>query len=454
MGIRVRELSVLLGALLGVLVLLALQTVAQGQSSSASVAGEPVDASDGTIYIAGELIVTYEEKATEATEDNAVEDVDGEVEDEIEALDAEVVEIPAIQDDAPGEAREQKLADAKQDLENAPGVEAVDYDYIRQTAEVDEPSEALIDDPYYYEQYGLDLPNFPQAWTKSNRGEDARVAIVDTGIFQEHEDFLYDDPDPTGGESKSKVILQRDFVDDDLIADDDNGHGTHVAGTVGAVTSNNKGIASGCPGCDLIIARALGGEEGTGSDSDIADAIVWSAQRGADVINLSLGGAGSSTVLRQAVDYAYARNAVVVAAAGNDGNSTINYPAGYSNVISVAATNEFDMRAKFSNTGGTIDVAAPGVGILSTYPGTDLESAYKFLDGTSMASPHVAALAALLVAQDLVDSNPGNRSNSQVRTLILKTAVDLGVAGRDSSYGMGRIDALRAVNRGAKPKFQ
>jgi subtilisin family serine protease len=143
---------------------------------------------------------------------------------------------------------------------------------------------------------------------------------------------------------------------------------------------------------------------------------------------------------------------VVVAAAGNDGDRTINYPAAYANVMSVAATTSIDSRATFSNFGGTIDIAAPGKGILSTYLGTDPESAYRFLDGTSMAAPHVSALAALLVAQDKAEppATQGNRSNTEIRNLIQRSSRDIGTAGRDKYFGWGRIEANKALRRGAQ----
>ncbi len=251
--------------------------------------------------------------------------------------------------------------------------------------------------------------------------------MVDTGIDANHPDL------------KGKVIAQHDFVHNDGTANDTAGHGTHVAGTIAASTNNGVGVAGGCPRCRLLAARVLA--KNGGYDSDIARGIVWSANNGARVINLSLGGAAYSTALKRAVDYAYNKGAVVVAAAGNTGNGTYHYPAAYPDVIAVAATDSADRRASFSSYGNWVDVAAPGVDILSTYPrwleSNFYEPGYKFMEGTSMASPHVAALAGLLAAQ--------GRSKSEIRFRLLSTADDIGPEGRDRYTGAGLIDAAKAV---------
>ena len=188
-----------------------------------------------------------------------------------------------------------------------------------------------------------------------------------------------------------------------------------------------------CPGCRLLIAKA-GGSEGL-SDFDIAQGIYWSVNNRAKAINLSVGGYESNRVLEHAVDYAWDHGVVVVAAAGNDNTSRPSYPAAYRHVISVSATNELDMKARFSNHGTTVDVAAPGVEILSTVPG----GGYDTRNGTSMASPQVAALAGLLAAQD--------RTAPEIRRRIQRTATDLGADGRDEVYGWGLINANKAVRR-------
>ncbi|QIN80177.1 S8 family serine peptidase [Rubrobacter marinus] len=185
------------------------------------------------------------------------------------------------------------------------------------------------------------------------------------------------------------------------------------------------------PDCELLVAKALTSEEG-GFDSDIAEGIIWSADNGAKVINLSFGGPEPARILKQAIGYAHRKGAVVVAAAGNAGERDREYPAAYSRTIAVAATDERDRRAPFSSSGRYVDVAAPGVDVLSTVPG-----GYASYSGTSMAAPHVAALAGLLAGE--------GQSKREIRRSILSTAQDLGPRGRDQEFGAGRIDASRAV---------
>jgi len=259
-------------------------------------------------------------------------------------------------------------------------------------------------------------------------GKGARVAVVDTGIALPHPDL------------GSKVVAQKDVIDNDNRAEDDTqGHGTHVAGTIGAVTNNSEGIAAVCPSCRLLVARS--GDFRGLFDDDVVQGVYWSVQNNASAINLSLGAKRPSWALEHAVNYAWRHDVVVVAAAGNhDPNNTddpkrTNYPAAFKNVISVAATTPSHKKAPFSNI-GKIDVAAPGVEILSTVPGARL---YDYKQGTSMACPHVAALAGLLSAQ--------GRSALEIRRRIVRTATDLGPEGKDKYYGWGLIAANRAVRR-------
>lgn len=181
----------------------------------------------------------------------------------------------------------------------------------------------------------------------------------------------------------------------------------------------------------LLVAKAGNYSEGF-YDSDVIEGIYWSVQNEAKAINLSLGGPGQSWAMERAINYAWERGVVVVAAAGNQNSSTPNYPSGYANVMSVAATNKKDNKAPFSSH-GKIDVSAPGVGITSTVPG----GGYEAYSGTSMASPHVAALAGLLAAQ--------GRSAVEIRERMQATTKDLGPVGKDAYYGWGRIDASEAV---------
>ena len=228
------------------------------------------------------------------------------------------------------------------------------------------------DDPRFGEQWNLPAISAPDAWD-TTKGKGAKVGIIDTGIEKTHPDL------------KGKVIAGKDFTCKEGDANergpctptfqDENGHGTHVAGIVAAITDNKIGVASGCPDCGLIIAKALTAPEGSeahGTTDDIAEAIIWAVDQGAQVINMSLTvndepGTGNFTCgaykeLKDAVNYAWDKGAVVVAAAGNEGKNSVTYPGGFENVIAVGAVDENNKKGDFSNYGADwVDVAAPGV---------------------------------------------------------------------------------------------
>ncbi len=408
MVILERQVGVVLVSLLGALALLAFSPAALGQSAEGAVDHGPA----GAPYAAGELIVTYEEEAPDTAVESLDEEVGAEVEEDLPAIDARLFEFPEVEDERSGKVREENLASIKEDLENDPAVESVDYNYLRTLSNAP-------DDPRFDEQWGMIKPRFEGAWSRT-RGQGIRVAVVDTGAAVRHPDL------------KRKIALQRDFRHNDGTVEDSAGHGTHVAGTVAAETNNRRGVAGGCPACKLLIAKAFSPDGGY--DFAIARSITWSVDRGAKVINCSFEGPGNSEALKDALDRATRKGAVVVAAAGNGGTSAPSYPAAYPNVIAVAATNMDDRRASFSNHGSWVDVAAPGVNILSTVPG-----GYGYRGGTSMAAPHVSALAGLLASQ--------GRGPKAIRDRILRTALDLGPDGRDPYYGKGRIRADLAAKR-------
>jgi thermitase len=228
-----------------------------------------------------------------------------------------------------------------------------------------------------------------------------------------------------------KVVRGYDYVDNDWDPYDGNGHGTHAAGIAAAITNNTRGIAGMAPDAKIYAVRVLD-DSGSGTLQNVANGIIHAADNGADVISLSLGSPNDSITLKEAVDYAWNKGVVVVAAAGNDGSSQPAYPAYYSNAIAVAATDSDESKASFSNYGSWVDVAAPGVNIYSTYT----DSSYASLSGTSMATPHVAGLAGLLDAQ--------GRSASEIRATIENTADP--ISGTGTYWSKGRINAYRAVN--------
>lgn len=372
--------------------------------------------SDGAPYAAGELLVTFKPDVPLGRVEKVQEETGAKgEEEEIPNLDARLLTFPKVESEASGDVREEVLLRKKNELEADPRVESVDFNYLRKPSYVP-------NDPRFPTQYGLSRARFTKAWNRT-RGGGVRIAIIDGGVDTRHPDL------------RSKIVAQKDFVTGDPVAEDSlGGHGTINAGIAAAVTNNGKGVAGGCPNCKLLVAKVL--DRYGGYDSDVANGIVWSVDRGAKVVNLSLGGEGSSRVLKDAVDYATNKGAVVVASAGNYaeyGNPRI-YPAAYPNAIAVAATDSQDRRAYFSERGNWVDVAAPGVDILSTLPG----GRYGKMSGTSMAAPYVSGLSGLLAAQGL--------TNSQVKGRIESRATDLGPRGKDPYYGYGRINAQAAVN--------
>ncbi len=302
--------------------------------------------------------------------------------------------------------------------------QAEKHQYVRYAEENARAETAVtVDDPKR-DTGALDLVNAPEAWDTTFGSSDVTVAIIDTGVDYNHEDLADSFRSDPGD----------DFADDDddpAPDADDEGHGTHVAGIAGAVTDNDTGVA-GISQSELISGRALD-ENGSGFASDIADAIRWAADQGADVINLSLGGGGQSSTMKNAVNYAHNNGATLVAAAGNDSENSVQFPAGYSDCIAVSAVDDSGDLASFTNTGDAIELAAPGVGYRSTYP---VDDNYVRLNGTSMASPCVAGVAALVIDQWDTD-------NATTREHLKNTARDTDLG--DKEEGAGIVDAQAAV---------
>ena len=283
-------------------------------------------------------------------------------------------------------------------------------------------TDTIPSDPGWGNQYGLLAIHAPQGWDFTTGSTTEIIAIVDTGVDLGHVDLA------------TKIIPGYDFVNNDSLPQDDNGHGTHVAGIAGALSNNGIGIAGVSWGALIMPVKVLDAS-GSGSYANVAAGIIWAADNGAKVINLSLGGADPSTVLEEAVNYAYGKGVTVVASAGNSGSNSILYPARYPHVIAVGATDSSNNRASFSNTGSELDVVAPGVGIYSTLMGNN----YGTLSGTSMAAPFVSGLAAILMGF------PANNSPDVILSEIETTALDLGLPGRDDLYGYGLIQMDAAI---------
>jgi type VII secretion-associated serine protease mycosin len=287
-------------------------------------------------------------------------------------------------------------------------------------------------DPDREIQWDFGKLHVAKAWPTST-GAGVVVAVLDSGVDARH-------PDLAG-----QVLTGYDELTGRAGANTDpNGHGTHVAGTIAAVTGNDVGISAIAPDATILPVRVVGAT-GEGFMSDAAKGIVYAADHGADVINMSLGSKDQNKAVSNAVAYARSKGVVVVAAAGNEREkgSPISYPAATPGVIAVAATDDADKAASFSNRGSYVDVAAPGTRILSTVPAS--KGYYAAYSGTSMASPHVAAVAAL------IRSKYPALTPDEVASALESSATDLGTKGKDSDYGYGRIDA-RAALRAAAPK--
>src|SRR3954469_6784006 len=307
---------------------------------------------------------------------------------------------------------------------------------------------ATPNDSLYTQEYGLNNTgqtggtadadiDAPEGWDLAglaafpNTGG-VKVGIVDTGIDKTP-------PDLAGKAVGCATSYNAGTLIVNGVCTDDNGHGSHVSGTISANTNNGQGVAGVAFNSPLVMCKALATAAGTGLTSDIANCINWVAGQGVKVISMSLGG-GDNATLKSAVQNAYAGgNGVrLCAAAGNDGNATLNYPAAYPDVVSVAATDNRDQRASFSNANADVEVAAPGVNVESTYTG----GLYMSLSGTSMATPHVAGVAAVISGL-----NP-TANAATVRSKLDAAVDDIGASGRDQSFGFGRVNLCKAAGGG------
>lgn len=300
---------------------------------------------------------------------------------------------------------------------------------------------------YPTEQYGPQTIRLPEAWDLTVGRTGVIVAVADSGFRLDHEEFqdasIWDNNDPPNDIDDDGNGFVDDFRGWDFINDDNNpsttgtqgNHGTHVMGILAAPTNNKKGIA-GVAQCTIMPLQVLNGLNGTWAA--ISEAIEYAVDNGANVINYSAGGFGGAGILSDAVQYAYDNNVVVVGAAGNNNSSTLYFPAAYPGSIAVAATGEDDVYYQQSNFGDYVDVSAPGIGIYSTLAtGT---TAYGFDLGTSMATPHVSGLIALMLS-----INP-DLTIEEIRSHLRTNAVDLGDPGYDEFFGAGRIDAKATLD--------
>lgn len=365
---------------------------------------------------------------------------------------------PSADFEVVGKSVGKTIAETVAEYKKDPAVEYAEPDYIMSAS-------MIPNDPLYSFQWHLDNSVYggihaESAWDLS-QGADVIVAVVDTGI-------AYEDYSPAPDENyvqapdlaDTSFAPGYDFVNGDTHPNDDESHGTHVAGTIAQSTNNGLGVAGVASKAILMPVKVLDGN-GDGYVSDVAAGIRYAADNGAKVINMSLGGDGAQD-LADAVDYAYGKGVVIVAAAGNDADSHpyhggINYPAAYDHVIAVGATRFDETRSYYSNYGPELDIVAPGGdvtvdqngdgyadGVLQntfdeTTSGDYSDFSYWFFQGTSMASPHVAGAAALIASQD------PSMTPDDIELRLESTAEDKGAAGWDQYYGSGLLDIGAAV---------
>jgi type VII secretion-associated serine protease mycosin len=289
-------------------------------------------------------------------------------------------------------------------------------------------------DTYRSQQWALNALKAETVHEKT-KGSGVTVAVVDTGVKSSHSDL------------SGNVLSGTDYVSPGTSANDENGHGTHIAGIIAALHNNSRGIAGFAPKAKILPVRVLD-RTGSGTSANVAKGIIYAADRGAKVINLSLGSNQSSTAMQSAVSYAISKNVLVVAAAGNGGcgllGAATEYPASYSGVVGVAAVTQSLSRASYSSCGSWVDVAAPGSGIISTMIqnsvglGCSSSANYCTLSGTSFSTPYVAAAGALAIARR-------GWSQSTVASRLQSTATDLSPSGRDRYTGAGFINPLKML---------
>jgi serine protease len=290
----------------------------------------------------------------------------------------------------------------------------------------------------YRKQWNLRSINIESAWNET-KGDGITVAVIDTGVSRV--------PDL----QKTKFVPGYDFVDDRTLVTDDNGHGTHVAGTIAQATNNNYGVAGIAYEASIMPLKVLSANGG-GTVSDIAESIKFAADNGADIINMSLGGSGESQIMKEAINYAHNKGVVIVAAVGNANQNSASYPARYPHVFGVSATDPTGEKAPYSNFGAGVDISAPGGstsdkneagGILQeTINPENGKSVFASFQGTSMASPHVAGVAALVKASGIEDPE-------EITNIIKKSAR---AVKEDplNHFGAGQLDAAAAVKLALK----
>jgi len=364
------------------------------------------------------MLVHFAPDTSELERQSILADVDGTIVDWIDSIDVAVV---LLRSDSQRDVNGQSI------LGESHLVEFVEVDgWVHGTYESDDPD--LYDEDRVYT---AELLNLFEAWNYTIGDPNVVIAVLDTGIASNHPEFA------------NKILPGYDFFNKDDDPTDDHGHGTHVAGTSVALIDNGIGTAGVCPKCSVMPVKVLN-ENNSGTWSGVASGVIYAADNGANIIVMSLGSVAGTRTIAEAIEYAVEKGVLIVAAAGNINSDKEFFPAAYSGVIGVSATEKSNLRWSLSNYGDYVDISAPGHLIYGTHKDLDnLYDGHLFMSGTSMATPHVAGLAGLLWSQD------PTRSREEVENLLLGTAFDLGDPGRDKYFGVGRIDPLTALSIGA-----
>ena len=367
-------------------------------------------ASYGAGFARGQILVKFK-PGTPASEKAAVHRQNSSrVLDEIPQIGVQTITAPG--------GRE--LAHARKYAAN-PNVEFAEPDFLAY------PLEVVPNDPAFANwQWGLHYIQAPAAWDISRGSESTVIAVVDTGVMYTHEDL------------SGRILPGYDFYDRDNDPMDENGHGTHVTGILGAVTNNGIGVA-GVTWSNKILPIKVFGSSGSTTTSVIANGITYATDRGARVINMSLAGSSSSSTLKSAVDYAYNRGVVMAAGSGNNGTLGIYYPAAYPNVLAIGASDSYDQRSSISNYGPGLDVLAPHNAM-----STSRWVGYGTMGGTSVSTAYASGVCALILSV-----NPG-LTPAEVMQIVRDTADDIAPTGWDQYSGYGRINACRALARASQ----
>lgn len=395
--------------------------------------GQSCVTSSNDTYVPGEIVVKFKENVNRQQVSAALADLGTTVISSNEQIGFRQLAIPA------GKTVEEMVAA----FSARPDVVYAEPNYIAHAF-------MTPNDPYYVYQWHMPLINMPTAWDQSTGIPSVVVAIVDCGVAYENYGVYYQAPDLAG----TTFVPGYDFINNDAHPNDDCAHGTHVAGTVAQTTNNSLGVTGVAFNCAIMPVKVLDAT-GSGSYTAIANGVIFAADNGAEVINMSLGGSYNATVLQDAVVYAYNKGVTIVCAAGNAGTSVPQYPASYVQCISVSAVRYDKTYTSYTSYGTNIDICAPGGdvtidqngdgyvdGVLQqTHDGTNYGTfGYYFYEGTSMASPHVAGVAALLISKA-----GGSMTPDAVRAALQNTAQDLGTAGWDQYYGYGLVNANAAL---------